>query len=173
VDDEGHAPARVLAISGSLRRASSNSALVEAVGRLAPVTVEMSIYRGLADLPPFNPDLDGDGSPEAVTRFRARLSASDAVLMSIPEYAHGVPGVVKNALDWVVGSGELVGKPIALINASARAKHAWASLAYTLAVMSARVVLDADGIIADAAMSNKLRSAIDALARAAREARPF
>jgi len=92
---------------------------------------------------------------------------------------------VKNALDWVVGSGELVGKPIALINASARAKHAWASLAYTLAVMSARVVLDAsitvslgstldaDGIIADAVMSNKLRSAIDALTRAAREARPF
>jgi len=185
VDDEGHAPTRVLAISGSLRRASSNSALVDAVGRLAPVTVEVSIYRGLADLPPFNPDLDGDGSPEAVTRFRARLSASDAVLISIPEYAHGVPGVVKNALDWVVGSGELVGKPIALINASARAKHAWASLAYTLAVMSARVVLDAsitvslgstldaDGIIADAVMSNKLRSAIDALTRAAREARPF
>jgi NAD(P)H-dependent FMN reductase len=169
----------VLAISGSLRLASSNSALVEAVGRLAPVTVEVSIYRGLADLPPFNPDLDGDGSPEAVTRFRARLSASDAVLMSIPEYAHGVPGVVKNALDWVVGSGELVNKPIALINASSRAKHAWASLAYALAVMSSRVVLDAsitvrrstldaDGIIADAAMSNKLRSAIDALARAAR-----
>jgi NAD(P)H-dependent FMN reductase len=185
VDDEGQAPARVLAISGSLRRASSNSALVEAVGRLAPVTVEVSIYRGLADLPPFNPDLDGDASPEAVTRFRARLSACDAVLISSPEYAHGVPGAMKNALDWVVGSGELVEKPVALINASGHAKHAWASLADTLAVMSARVVLDAsitvslgsmldaDGIIADAAMSNKLRSAIDALARAAREARPF
>ncbi len=88
--------------------------------RLAPDTVEMSIYRGLAELPPFNPDLEGDGTPDAVTRSRARLQACDAVLISSPEYAHGVPGVVKNALGWVVGSGELVDKPIALINASAR-----------------------------------------------------
>ena len=177
---------RVLAISGSLRQASSNSALVEAVRRLVPVAVEVSIFRGLADLPPFNPDLDGDNSPEAVTRFRGRLQASDAVLISSPEYAHGVPGVVKNALDWVVGSGELIDKPIALINASARATHAWASLVETLTVMAARVIRnasitvslggrtwDADGILADAAIAAALRSAIDALACAAREARAF
>jgi NAD(P)H-dependent FMN reductase len=142
----------------------------------------MSIYRGLAELPPFNPDLDGDSAPEAVTRFRATLEASDAVLISSPEYAHGVPGVVKNALDWVVGSGELIAKPIALINASARANHAWASLAETLAVMSAHVILeasitvpldgkalDSNGIVGDDQFSTALRSAIDALARAARD----
>jgi NAD(P)H-dependent FMN reductase len=142
----------------------------------------MSIYRGLAELPPFNPDLDGDSAPEAVTRFRATLEASDAILISSPEYAHGVPGVVKNALDWVVGSGELIAKPIALINASARANRAWASLAETLAVMSAHVILeasitvpldgralDSNGIVGDDQLSTTLRSAIDALARAARD----
>src|SRR5439155_15059834 len=105
--------------------------------------VEVSIYCGLAELPPFNPDLDGDSPPETVTRFRARLQACDAVLISSPEDAHGVSGVVKNALDWVVGSGELIDKSIALINASRRATHAWAWLSETLTVMSARVVGDA------------------------------
>ena len=97
------------------------------------------------------------------------------------EYAHGVPGVLKNALDWVVGSGELIDKPVALINASARATHAWTSLANTLSVMSARVVRDAsitvslDGrtldscaIVADASIATALKSAICALAREAR-----
>jgi chromate reductase, NAD(P)H dehydrogenase (quinone) len=141
----------------------------------------MSIYRGLAEIPPFNPDLDGDNVPEAVTRFRAALQACDAVLISSPEYAHGVPGVLKNALDWVVGSGELANKPVALINASGRATHAWASLADTLAMMSAHVIveasitvpldgrrLDANGIVWDAELSTALRSAIEALAGAAR-----
>jgi chromate reductase len=172
---------RVLAISGSLRRASSNSALVGAVARLASDAVEVSICRELEALPPFNPDLDGDPAPAAVARFRAALQMCDAVLISSPEYAHGVPGVLKNALDWVVGSGELVNKPIALVNASRRATHAWASLAETLTVMSARVIpeasitvslegstLDTDGIVADAQRSRSLRSAIEALAGAVR-----
>ena len=99
--------------------------------------------RVLAKLPPFNPDLDNKSPAEAVARFRAELQACDAVLISSPEDAHGVPGVLKNALDWVVGSGELIGKPIGLINTSARATHARASLTETLAVMSARVILEA------------------------------
>jgi chromate reductase, NAD(P)H dehydrogenase (quinone) len=175
---------RVLAISGSLRKASSNSALVRAAARLAPDTIEMSIFLGLAELPPFNPDLDDENPPDAVTRFRDSLRACDAVLISSPEYAHGVPGVLKNALDWVVGSGELVGKPVALINASARATHAWSSLLETLTVMSARVILEASvtiplqgkqldlgGIGEDAELSTLLGSAIEALVNAAREAR--
>lgn len=172
---------RVLAISGSLRRQSSNSALVEAATRLAPDAVEISIYRGLADLPAFNPDSDGDSAPETVTTFRAALRACDAVLISSPEYAHGVPGALKNALDWVVGSGELIDMPIALVNASGRATHAWASLLETLTVMSAYVIrdasitvsldgraVDAQGIVDDAALSTELKIAIEALAAAAR-----
>jgi NAD(P)H-dependent FMN reductase len=175
---------RVLAISGSLRRSSSNTALVAAVARLAPEAVAVSIYRGLAELPPFNPDLDDDRVPAAVTRFRDQLQACDAVLISSPEYAHGVPGVLKNALDWVVGSGELLDKPIAVINASGRATHAWESLRDTLTVMSARVIvaasitvplegraLDSNGIVGDVTLSAAVRSAIDALVLAAPEAR--
>jgi chromate reductase len=182
----GERSVRILAISGSLRRASSNSALVRAAVQLAPDAVEMSVYRGLAELPAFNPDLDDEGAPEAVTAFRAVLQACDAVLISSPEYAHGVPGVLKNALDWVVGSGELVDKPIALVNASRRATHAWASLAETLAVMTAHVIpeasitvsldgrrLDENGIVGDAELSTALQSAIDALVVAARDARAF
>jgi len=175
-------PVRVLAISGSLRRASSNTALVAAAARLAPDGVEVSIFPALAELPPFNPDLDDTDPPETVVGFRARLQACDALLISSPEYAHGVPGVLKNALDWVVGSGELMGKPIALVNASPRATRAWALLAETLTVMSARVILDAsitvpvqgrtlsaDDIVHDTGLSTLLRSAIEVLVDAARE----
>jgi chromate reductase len=151
------------------------------VAQLAPANVDVSIYRGLAELPPFNPDIERDFTPEAVTRFWTRLEACDAVLISSPEYAHGVPGVLKNALDWVVGSGELTDKPIALINASGRATHAWASLRETLTVMSARVIvaasitipldgrrLGAGAIAGDTALSSALRSALEALAQAVR-----
>jgi NAD(P)H-dependent FMN reductase len=145
---------------------------------VAPEAIEISIYGDLAELPPFNPDLN-DAAPAAVIRFRAQLQACDAVLISSPEYAHGVPGVLKNALDWVVGSGELIDKPIAVINASGRATHAWTSLRDTLTVMSARVIvaasitipldgkaLDADGIVRDAGLSAALGSSLEALAGA-------
>jgi len=173
-------PLRILAISGSLRRASSNTALVHATMALAPEGLEVRVYAQLAQLPPFNPDLDGEQPPTVVTQFRSALEASAAVLISSPEYAHGVPGALKNALDWIVGSGEIVGKPVALVNASPRATHAHASLVETLRVMSADVVedasttislsgrdLDTSGIIADLELSGAIRSALAALGRAA------
>jgi NAD(P)H-dependent FMN reductase len=95
---------RVLAISGSLRRLSSNTALVSAAVRVAPAGVEVSVYRELADVPPFNPDLDTDTAPIAISRLRAALDGCDAILICSPEYAHGVSGMLKNALDWVVGA---------------------------------------------------------------------
>lgn len=175
---------RVLAISGSLRRASSNSALVGAAARLAPTDVAVSVYCGLPTLPPFNPDQDTGHVPQAVAHLRSELQATEALLISSPEYAHGVPGVLKNALDWLVGSGELIDKPVALVNASARATHAWNALVETLTVMSARVVPDAsitialdgrqwdvEGIVADAATSTALKSALRALVAAASAAR--
>ena len=175
---------RVLGISGSLRRVSSNSALIRAAARVAPAGVELSIYGELGDIPPFNPDLDTDAVPAVVGRFRAALAASDAILISSPEYAHGVSGVLKNALDWVVSSGELIDMPIALINASARATHAHAALCETLTTMSGCVVkeasitvpltgaaLDADGNFEDASLSTLLRSAIETLVDATRERR--
>jgi len=169
---------RILAISGSLRAASSNSALLRAAVRLAPEDVEIIVYDGLGGLPPFNPDLDG-AEPPTVLDLRARVQAADGVLFACPEYAHGVPGVLKNALDWTVASPAFVDKPVALINAAPRASHAQASLAETLSTMSAILVsekplivslagrkLDAAGILADPEISRTLRSAIMVLARA-------
>ncbi|HEY4344591.1 MAG TPA: NADPH-dependent FMN reductase [Parvibaculum sp.] len=172
---------RFVAISGSLRRVSSNTALLEAAAELAPEGVEIALYDGIGALPHFNPDIADDDAPASVAAFRAALAASDGVIFSTPEYAHGLPGVLKNALDWVVGSSELVEKPVALFNASPRSTYAVASLIEILTVMSARVIGDASvtvqlagralpegGIAADAELAGMLRGAIAALVAAAR-----
>jgi NAD(P)H-dependent FMN reductase len=103
-------PIHILAISGSLRAASWNSTLVRALALLAPPALDVSVYGGLGDVPPFNPDDDVEPAPAAVADFRSRLRAVDAVVISTPEYAHGIPGTLKNALDWVVDSG-IAGDP--------------------------------------------------------------
>jgi chromate reductase len=170
---------RILAISGSLRMGSSNTILLRAAVALAPEAFEVSVYDGLATLPHFNPDLDNEAAPLPVVNFRSQLQASDGVLISSPEYAHGVPGVLKNALDWVVASGELYGKPVALLNASPRSVHAQASLKETLTVMTASLIpeasitvslrsnkVDEGSIISDPGISHALRSALEAFRRA-------
>lgn len=149
-------PFRVLALSGSLRAASSNTALLETAAALAPAQLDLTRYDAWHDLPSFNPDLEG-AEPADVLAFRTALRNADAVLISSPEYAHGVPGAFKNALDWVVGSGEFINKPVAAINASGRAIHAQASLLDTLAMMNADVILAASLTVA--LPSNKLDSA--------------
>ena len=85
---------RLLAISGSLRRASNNTAAMEALARIAPAGMSVIVYRDLSKLPPFNPDDDVDGEPKpaAVEAFRELVGASDAIVIAAPEYAHGVPG---------------------------------------------------------------------------------
>src|SRR5262245_30526458 len=105
---------RLLGISGSLRAASSNTAALRAAALLSPEGVSVEIYDGIGDLPHFNPDLDEDEPPPAVARFRGLVGAADGLLISSPEYAHGMPGTMKNALDWLVASREIVGKPVAL-----------------------------------------------------------
>lgn len=174
---------RILAVSGSLRAASQNTALLRAAGALAPPGVAWALYQELGALPPFNPDLEG-APPAPVLAWRARLRAADGVMIASPEYAHGVTGVLKNALDWVVASGELAGKPLALINAAPRAVLAQAALAETLTVMSAQLVaaasitlpvagrgLDQAAMLADAGMAAALRGALAALVRAIGESR--
>jgi chromate reductase len=170
---------RILAISGSLRAASSNTILLNAAAALAPENVEVILYRGLGDLPHFNPDLDKEPAPPAVTDFRAHLRKSSGVIVSSPEYAHGVPGVLKNALDWLVASGELYEKPVALFSASPRATFAQVSLTETLNVMTARLVGEAcitvpllgknpneSGVVSDPGMSHAIRSALVTFAHA-------
>jgi len=128
----------ILAISGSLRAGSSNTALLHAVAGLAPGNVKLSPYCGLGDLPHYNPDREDEPIP-TVNDLRTRVSHADAILICSPEYARGVPGVLKNALDWLVGGVEIVRKPVAVINASPYSTHANAALKLILATMSACV----------------------------------
>ena len=136
----------ILAISGSLRARSTNTTLLLAAARLAPPGVQIDLYKGLGDLPFFNPDLDGK-EPEAVRKFQAVLAATDGILICSPEYAHGVSGAMKNALDWLVSDVNLVGKPVALINASPRATYAQEALLETLRTMSWNVVSEASRMV--------------------------
>jgi NAD(P)H-dependent FMN reductase len=166
-----------LAVCGSLRHASSNLALLDAAARLAPDGARVRLHP-LADLPLFNPDLE-DAMPAPVRDWRAAIAVADGVLISSPEYAHGVSGVMKNALDWLVSGPEFVGKPVALLNATTRAGYAPAQLAETLRTMSGIVVDDAslslpllggtrDGaaIVADPAFAMPLAAALRRFAAA-------
>jgi chromate reductase, NAD(P)H dehydrogenase (quinone) len=174
---------RILSICGSLRRVSSNGSLLRAAALLAPPDVEVVPYSRLADLPAFNPDLEGSEG-EAVLDWRARLTEADGLLISSPEYAHGVVGALKNAFDWVVASNELEHKPVALWNASRSATIAFASLTETMRVMSAAVIeeacvtipvsgkpLDADVIAATPELAVEIRESLAVLARAIAAAR--
>ena len=140
----------ILGISGSLRAGSSNAALLQAAARLAAPEHEIVLYAGLGELPHFNPDLDGEGAqaPPAVAALRAQVSACAGVIVSSPEYAHGVPGSLKNALDWLVSYPDFAGKPVVLWNASgAGGDRAQAALIEILQTMSARVLVE-DSLLA-------------------------
>jgi chromate reductase, NAD(P)H dehydrogenase (quinone) len=93
---------KLLAISGSLRAASLNRSVLQAAQRLAPAGVDVEIFNGIGQLPFFNSDLEAGQLPGPVSRFRRVIAKADGLLISSPEYARGVSGVMKNALDWVV-----------------------------------------------------------------------
>lgn len=166
---------KILAISGSLRAASINTVLLCAVARLAPADISVELFRDLGNLPLFNPDIEGTDLP-IVASLREKIIAADAVLIASPEYAHGVTGAMKNALDWMVGTEAFVNKPVVLLNASPRAIHAQASLKETITVMSGLVIaeasisvpilgagLDEAAMVADPDISRVLRKALQAL----------
>ena len=109
---------KILAITGSLRTGSSNVAFVQAISNLAPAHVEMGIYEELGSLPLFSPDIDTSTPPVQVARLRSFIEAADAVIICTPEYAYGMPGALKNALDWLVSSAQLYKKPTAALSTS-------------------------------------------------------
>lgn len=137
----GHDPRtmKLLAISGSLRAASVNSALLRTFQRLAPAGVDVQLCTLIGDLPLFNPDLEA-ALPLSVLALQAQIARADALLIASPEYAHGVTGAIKNLLDWLVSFEPFVNKPVAVLNASPRAHHADAALRETLKTMSAVIV---------------------------------
>jgi NAD(P)H-dependent FMN reductase len=148
---------KILAVSGSLRAKSSNSAILQALLKLAADGIDIEIYHGLGNLPHFNPDIDSQEILVPVLDWRSQIQNADGVIFCTPEYAHGVPGVLKNALDWIVSSGEFMHKPTAVISASPTpdgGAKANASLVQTLRVMMAEITEDT--ILCIPAVSAKL-----------------
>src|SRR5687768_9603039 len=124
---------RVVGIPGSLRQGSLNKALLRAAVELAPAGMEIKTYTGLGDIPPYNDDVMAKGDPEPVAAFKAAIREADAMLIATPEYNYGVPGVLKNAIDWASrpsGNSVLNRKPAAIMGCSQglggtiRAQHA-------------------------------------------------
>jgi chromate reductase len=171
-------PVRVVALIGSLRATSSTAALTRAVARAAPAQVVVDLGVEIGALPHFSPDLDVAPLPTAVAALRAAIGAADALLVTSPEYAHGMPGALKNALDWLVSATEPIGKPVLLVCGSpGGAAHAHAQLAEVLRTMGLPVIdggahvfsrarLDAAGELADPALRAHLVAAVAALVAA-------
>ena len=136
----------VFAIAGSLRAGSSNVALVRVIAALAPSGVNVNVFDTLGELPMFSPDIDGNEPPQAIVDFRTQIAAADAILLCTPEYAYGMPGSLKNALDWLVSSASLYRKPVAALSASPSPRggdRALAWLLQTLTALDANVPEDA------------------------------
>ncbi|GAA4311309.1 NADPH-dependent FMN reductase [Mucilaginibacter gynuensis] len=167
---------KIIAISGSLRDGSTNHAILNFIKTLCPDTIEYVIYNRLRNIPPFDPGLDNDNPPDEVVDLRQLLTMAGAVLICTPEYAFGVPGSLKNALDWLVSSSTLVDKPVALITASSVGHNAHASLLLTLGALSANVVegaalcipyirskMDNDGNVTDKETEEHITACFNAL----------
>jgi chromate reductase len=174
----------LLAVSGSLRAASSNRTLLQAAAAVAPPDVIVRLSDHLASLPHFNPDLDVDPLPPSVVSWRRDVAEADGLLLSVPEYAHGLPGTFKNGLDWLVPDPAVLHKPIAVWNVSARGEHARESLHEILRTMSTTIVAEAgvtlpllDGpfelavLTGTPALRDTLRRALAAFVRVIREGR--
>jgi len=176
---------KVLGISGSLRRDSYNTKLLRAAEELLPAGVEYERWDGLKDIPPFNEDDDLEPAPAAVTELRNAIGKADAVLIATPEYNSSIPGLLKNALDWVsrpIVTNTLRNKPVAVVGASTGAFGAvWAQaeLRKVLAAIGARVVdaevavghaptrFDEDGRLEDESLQEQLGETVETLLAAA------
>jgi chromate reductase, NAD(P)H dehydrogenase (quinone) len=170
----------VLAISGSLQERSSNTTLISVAQQVVPDGLDLVVFRSLGEVPLFNPELDEGEGPAPVRELRDLLQAAEGLLIASPEYAHSMPGVLKNALDWLVGSGELSGMPVALISASTtmgggiRAQMALtqtllaqaADVTVALTIPAVKTKLDATGELTDLATRRRIGETLVALSEA-------
>jgi chromate reductase len=170
---------KILAISGSLRAGSSNHNILRYLGTLVPAGVKYVIFDGIAQMQLFDPGMDVDPAPIAVNLFRQAIADADGVVICTPEYAYGVPGALKNALDWTVSSGSLTGKPLALITAATGGENTHAAFQLIFGALSTNVIrdavllisfirskMDANGNVKDADTLNSLNAAFDAFLKA-------
>jgi len=174
---------RVAGIPGSLREGSLNKGLLRAAVELAPAGMEIIIYTRLGDIPPYNDDVFAKGDPEPVADFKAAISSADAMLIATPEYNYGVPGVLKNAIDWAsrpAGKSVLNRKPAAIMGCSPglggtiRAQHALrqsfvftethAMLQPEIKIPSAAPLFDPSGKLTDENTRQYIKKFLDAFA---------
>jgi NAD(P)H-dependent FMN reductase len=166
-------PIHIMAICGSLRSRSSNLSLLKATEALAGSRCEFTFFKGLGELPHFNPDLDLEVPPKPVAALRALLAEADAIVICTPEYVHGLPGSLKNAIDWTVSSGEWMEKPVLILNASPISHFAHDALVEITTTLMAKVVartipllgnkLDTNGMLANETIREGLEAAINDL----------
>jgi NAD(P)H-dependent FMN reductase len=128
---------QIFAVSGSLRSGSSNHAILNFLKSMAPADIAFTIYDRLGDIPPFDPGNDHYMPHEAVAELRNFITNADAIIICTPEYAYGIPGQLKNALDWTVSSGSFTGKLTALITASTGGENAHEALKKVLGAIDA------------------------------------
>ena len=172
---------RVAGIVGSLREGSLNKALLRAAVELAPAGMEIQIYTRLGEVPPYNDDVFQKGDPQAVADFKSFIGSADALLIATPEYNYGVPGVLKNAIDWAsrpAGKSVLNRKPAAIMGCSPglggtiRAQHAirqsfvftetYAMLQPEIKIPSATPLFDGSGKLTDETSRQYLQRFLEA-----------
>ncbi|QFY61406.1 NAD(P)H-dependent oxidoreductase [Rhizobium grahamii] len=136
-------PFVLYALCGSQRKASTNRRLLEALRDNAPAGVAIEISELIGELPIFNSDREGENTPAIVEAFAAKIGAADGLIVACPEYAHGLPGGLKNALDWLVSRDEVPFKPVMIVHASHRGDFALEQLTEVLRTMSLRLVDEA------------------------------
>ena len=170
----------LLGLCGSLRQQSINATLLSALSAVAPPGVNLVIHQGLGHLPLFNPDRE-PAPPAAVRAYWSALADCDGVIIASPEYAHGYTAVIKNALDWAVGQGSFVNKPVAVLNAAPRSRVAVTALKEVLRTIDACLVeeasldipilgraLDESGLVADVELRARMDTVLAALVRRSR-----
>ena len=143
IKDHDGCDVRILAVCGSLQTTSKNLVLLHAAAASAPSGVQLVLFDGVRDLPLFNPDIEASGVPESVRQWREALAEADAVLIASPEYGFSLPGALKNGIDWVIGSGELERKVVAITAAtpaSERGRRGLQALRDTLSALSVTLV---------------------------------
>jgi len=156
---------KILGICGSLQAESSNLELLRRARALVPAHVSLEIFDGIRDLPLFNPDLEGQGTPEPVRLLRQRLAEADALLIASPEYGYSLPGALKNAIDWVIGSGELDRKVVGVTASTPgpeRGERGLRALCTTLGAVRARIV-GGDPIVRGPQADEELLALLEAL----------
>lgn len=133
---------KILAISGSARKESTNTALLRAIKDIAPSDIELTVSDHINNLPVFSPDNEGEKTPTVVEDFIKSVSDADGIIISSPEYIRCIPGGLKNAIDWMVSRTEIIDIPIVLVHASSRGDDMLVSLRRVLATVSSNFFED-------------------------------